>query len=42
MKRKCKRCGKRRNIDYEYAREGKQQCVFCDDEDRKNKLVTLK
>jgi hypothetical protein len=37
MKRKCKRCGKRRDIDYEYATNKSIQCVFCDDEDRKNK-----
>ena len=37
MKRKCPRCGKKRNTEYEFISKDSKQCVFCNDEDRKLK-----
>jgi hypothetical protein len=36
-KRKCERCKKWRNKEYEFIGPKSVQCVFCDDEDRSEK-----
>lgn len=31
MKKKCKRCGELREVEYEFVNKKDKQCVFCND-----------